>query len=383
MKILLIKDEIIHDIFSYDLLLEFAEPKDIDYIDNAGLAKNFIIKKLIGEKKFIDLILIQDSSFNLEISTDFIEWFKNLSNETYFFGYFKIDSIPVILYHNLPSAANWRKFNIVLNVDHSERIFKDSVGKVITNWRQQLAADLNELDLDLTLNYKKTNLTLAYKRLFKLKIITKKFLDDRFKLDFIWFGNKLDSIDISLENFNELIKKHDVNKNFRGEKEIHEFFNNNTPLIKGEYNIEPYYEKHFYLNNSRKYVEPDFINIPFSYTFDLPEIFEVKLPNHQISKKNGTDLLQSTKNYIHQVTEKYYDYFSSKDNKTEILKRINYPLNTFDYTLLIGKKSQLEENQEYLNNFIGNSFFLQLISYDELVERFERLYDRTKKFMIE
>jgi hypothetical protein len=383
MKILIIKDENIHLDFNYELLTEFAESNDINYLDNTGLAKNFIIENLINKKKFLDLIIIQDSSPDSEISTDFIDWLKNLSEETYFNGYFKLESIPVILYLDQPNSTFSIKFDRILNTYVSDRIFKYYVGLTITNWRQQLLSDLDELDLDLTLNYKKTNISLALKRLYRLKILTKKFLDDRKTLDFIWFGNRLNSMDISIQEFYDLLGEFDRNKSLTGEKMIHEYFKNNKPLLLGEYKYDFYYEKQFYHQNSRKYVEPDFLNIPFSYTYDHPEIFEVKLPNHRFTRLDGSDLLKTTKNYIHQVTEKYFNYFSSEENQAEIQKRITYSLNSFDYTLLIGRKSQIEESKDLLDDYNQKKIIFQLISYDDLIERFERLYERTKKYMVE
>jgi len=382
MKILVIKDETIHPDFKYDLLNEFSEPNDIEYSDTVEQAKNLIIDKLIENKKFLDLIIIQDSSQESEISFDFIDWLRNLTEETYFNSYFKLEGIPVILYRDFPNSSFSAKFDRILNTYVSDKILIYYIGLTITNWRQNLVSDLDLLDLDLTLNYKKTNITLAYKRLYKLKILTQKFLDDRKTLDFIWFGNNLNSIDVSVNKFHDLLKEFEGNYHLTGEKRIHEFLIQNDTLLKGEYKLKCLYETHFYVQNTKKYVEPDFINVPFSYTFDFPEIFEVKLPNHRFSKIDGSDLLKSTKNYIRQVTEKYYNYFSSTANQPEVLKRIQYPLNSFDYTLLIGRKSQLEENQSFLKDFQNNIYF-QLISYDDLIERFERLFERTKKYMVE
>ena len=105
MKILVIKDEIIHPDFKYDLLHEFSEPNDIEYSDTVDQAKNFIIDKLIENKKFLDLIIIQDSSQKSEISIDFIDWLRNLTKETYFNGYFKLEGIPVLLYRDFPDTS--------------------------------------------------------------------------------------------------------------------------------------------------------------------------------------------------------------------------------------------------------------------------------------
>jgi hypothetical protein len=216
-----------------------------------------------------------------------------------------------------------------------------------------------------------------------LKILTQRLIEDRKCLNFIWLGNKLDSIDLSANNFYKLIEKGNSNQTAASEKEIHAFLKKSGTLLLGEYKYDFFYEKHFYLNKSRKYVEPDFINIPFTYTMDLPEIMEIKLPNHRLARIDGSKLLKSTQKSISQVIDKYYNYFSSPVNISEINKRVEVLTNSFDYTLLIGRRLDIEENLSKVQNYLNNGFTFQIISYDELFERFERLYERTRKFKVD
>ncbi len=56
------------------------------------------------------------------------------------------------------------------------------------------------------------------------------------------------------------------------------------------------------------------------------------------------NLYSNTVKAIKQVNQKYYNYLTDDKNKDEIKKRLDEFLDSFDYTLLIGRKENREEN---------------------------------------
>lgn len=385
MKIFYVKDnsQIKEDITFKNLLLEFSEVKDLIELDSIENLKTLIVKNLIQEKKYADLICIFDLSNDNKESLDFANWLRCLQDTSYMHGFFNLNYLPIVLIQKEYKFAPNPLFNETISKYYSENGFKNKIEKVITNWRQQLLADLDLIDLDASFNFKSFNKKFAFNRLHELKIITNKFIDECRGLNFIWIGNKLETIDVSVNEFNKLLKRSEKFPKNRNEKEIHEFLKKNEYLLLGEYKNNYNYEKHFYLSGSKRYVEPDFIFTPHSYTFDLHEIFEVKLPNHIIGRKDKSGLLKTTIKNINQVTGKYYNYFHAPQNICEIQKRISVNTNDFDYTLLIGRKRDLEENYYHLKSEVSKHNPVQIISYDELIERFERLYERTKKYKVD
>ena len=78
------------------------------------------------------------------------------------------------------------------------------------------------------------------------------------------------------------------------------------------------------------------------------------------------------------VNRKYYDYLSDPNNKQEIKKRLDEFINAFDYTLLIGRKETEEENLYNLKKLI-NSSKINILTYDDLIERYDQARERIKK----
>lgn len=214
-------------------------------------------------------------------------------------------------------------------------------------------------------------------RLHKLDILSENYVQFPRSLDYLWFGKNLNKIDISLNELDDLLKRTERNKNLRIEKEFHKYFLKNSGIIKIDKYSVSNYEKQLYYRNSKRYIEPDFINIPHNYYLGLSEVFEIKNPNQNIFKKDQT-LYSNTVKAIKQVNKKYYGYLNDRDNKEEVKRKLGDFIHSFDYTLLIGRKGSKEENQFNLQKLINESK-INIITYDDLVERYEIVRERIKR----
>jgi hypothetical protein len=142
------------------------------------------------------------------------------------------------------------------------------------------------------------------------------------------------------------------------------------------------YERQLYYNSSRRYIEIDFINVNHSYHNVPIELYEVKLPNHSFTSKKGI-LYNSTRKYLNQIGKKYCEYFSNSTHYNQIKSKLDIEPTPFSLSLLIGRKEDLEENKYILNKAMAD--YGQLInvhSYDDLIEKYNFLYKRIKRFNI-
>jgi len=177
------------------------------------------------------------------------------------------------------------------------------------------------------------------------------------------------------------LKKADRIPTLRNEKEIHQYLLANERLLLGEFYSKTFYEKQFYIPGTQRYVENDFTNMAHGFYDQAPEIFEVKLPSQRLVRLDKKLFYRNTEKAIEQVTLKYAGYFSDPRNREEIYRRIGYKGNSFDYTLLIGRKRDKEENEEFLSRAFGN-LNLRLLTYDEIPDNYQRLYERTMRYRL-
>ncbi|MDQ2718359.1 MAG: DUF4263 domain-containing protein [Bacteroidota bacterium] len=380
MKIMLLTDKIIDRSTDLLYLQKLANLKDDILIETeTSRAKETIFNSLIEFQKHIDIIIVDLKSKEDEIIEELAIWIRNKECE-YSFKNFQLKSITIILYKELEL---WRKYRNNL-FDHV--IFNNTtkeqkeiyIGKSYDDWLNKLATDLDNLNLNINLSFATFDIKwMLSHRFHKLTILSANFVQFPRNLDYLWFGNNINKLDISINELDDLLRLTMRNKNLRIEKRFHQYFLNNSGIIK----IDKYslikYEKHLYYSNSRKYIEPDFINIPYNYYLGLPEVFEVKNPNQNIHRNDGNPFSNTLK-AIKQVNRKYYDYLSDPNNKQEIMKRLDEFINAFDYTLLIGRKETKEENLYNLEKLI-NSSKINILTYDDLIERYDQVRERIKR----
>jgi len=353
---------------------------DIKKVEKYTEAFNFI-DELTRQKKFIDFIIINNKSSNLSETSDFVLKVRE-SKETYFNGYFNLSAICIIVITSHLFDGKIIKENLysrIINSHFKESKLIDELGLAITYWRQLLAGELDELNLDLNLNFKDFNANWALRfKLHKLHILSSKFISDQQKFSFLWLGDNLKTIDYSVDQFQKLIKSQVTLK----EKQIHKYLRENEKFLLGENKSCYTYEKQLYYQNSRKYIEVDFINHPHSYLFDNPEAFEIKLPEKKIIRKDGKNVLSHFDRYLNQVN-KYQSYLTDEKNINEIKDRLKENFHPFDYTMLFSRQEFVDDYSEMINQRLDTlPFKLKFITYDHLINRFEKLYERTKKYRI-
>ncbi len=382
MKVLYVTNRILNKDLDLRYLSAFADLEDVFFVDSNDNADKYITENLISNQGHLDFIIVDFINVNNDVRDKLVIQLRS-SPFTYSRQNFCLCSIPVILFKDWEFIREDYLspfYDKIVFRTHTEEIKVQYIGNVITTWMQEIGDDLSHLNLDLDLKFdsRKVNWLLDH-RGYKLRVLSHDFLRNQRKLDYIWFGSNLKTFDVSINTFYDLLQKSEWSPGYRNEKEIHQCLIQNKRVLLGEFNNQTYYEKHFYLPNCMKYVEPDFTNMPFTHYVQNPEIFEVKLPNQKFVRKDKTIFYRNTTRAINQVALKYSGYFSNPANEAEIEQRIGYNKTQFNYTLLMGRKADKEENLEYVESVLKTKN-LKLLTYDELLENFQRLYDRTTRY---
>jgi hypothetical protein len=384
MKALYITNRVISKDLDLGYLSHFADKEDILPLGSTDEAKKYVLHHLAELQQHLDFIVIDMVGVEDEIMDEFAIW-MSVQGLEYSNNNFRVSSIPLIMVR--PWDWEWalngsRSFLYTKTFyENSDDTVKQAlVGTAISQWMQNIGNDLAHFNMDLTLRFdpKKLNWLLEH-RAYKLEVLTETFFRKMKTMPYIWFGNNLKTFDVSFSRFDDLLRMSERRPSLRNEKEIHAYLLANRRLLLGEFYTETHYEKQYYLANSRQYVEPDFTNMPYSFYDQLPEIFEVKLPNQRLVRTDKKVFYRDTARALHQVSLKYGQFFADPKNSPEVAKRIGYGGNDFTHTLLIGRKKEKEENQAYLAQMIGG-LGLRLLTYDELPENYQRLYERTRRY---
>lgn len=386
MKVLYVTNTGVSKNLDHGYLSRFAEKEDILYIESVDEARNYILYHLVGLQEHIDFIMVDLKGVDEEVIGDFAYWII-LQETEYSQNNFRLSSIPLILVRSRDYEMGLDEsisslYTKIFNEGHDDTVKQEIIGTAISQWMQKIGDDLAYFNMDLKLQFDSPKLKwLLSHRTHKLKVLTETFFRRMKKLPYIWFGENLKTFDISLNTLYDLLKKAERFSSLRNEKEIHRYLLSNLRVLLGEFYELTRYEMQYYLPNSRQYVEPDFTNMAYSFYHQNPEIFEVKLPSQKLVRKDKKIFYRNTTRALNQVTLKYAGYFSDPLNIQEISRRIGYDGNHFNYTLLIGRKREKEENEEYLSNFLETKD-VKVITYDELPENFQRLYERTLRFRL-
>lgn len=302
------------------------KPEDLYLHQNLKSAKDFLLKEVIEAKKHLDFI-VTDWQFLNSNSKTLLNWIRQ-SDEFYSGNNFLFRSLPVILIEDKSkqSASISDGFDAVIQDFPTNSLkIKYSIKDAIKTWRYSLAEDLDLIGLDPKTQIIYTNHRSNFISYYKLKILTRNFVDNKSKrLNYIWTNEKSKSLYESSNKFLDKMNSTLKNPPKYLEKEIHDFFRSNPTFIKGEdfstSNAEMIYEKHFYKNGTRKYDEPDFVNKPYTYALRSPEIFEIKRQSQKILTVKNDRFLSKTKKVSNKL----------RDIKTILNQKVHYIKNTLN-----------------------------------------------------
>lgn len=358
-------------------------------------AKSFLMTSIIEVKKQKHLdFIITDWKFNLENAKELLNWIRN-SSEMYSSFNFQFNSIPVLLIedpdHSL-SAIEEGFDGIVRGFPDEYLRLKMSVKSAIKDWRLQLAKDLDLIGLDPETNKIYTNHRKAFISYYRLKVLSRKFVDDKSKrLNYIWTSHSSSQLEYANDSFSSMISKTYRNPRTYSEKDIHLFFKQNPTIVKGEYYLsgtnkeELIYEPHLYKNGTRKYDEPDFLNKPHNYSLRNPEVFEIKLQTQKLIRNDSDRFLSKARKSFAQA-KRYKDYMNSTDPRHQayVLKYFGQIYSQYQITLLMGSRSEKEANLDLIDRLKSDFEFedINLTTYEELLHRHVKLCERLDEFRI-
>lgn len=404
MKILLISEETLlppsyFKIFEGDYI-ESRHDVTIKY--SVQHAKEFLTDTIIEKQKHLDFIIADytTSKFHKEVD-QLTNWLRN-TKENYSIRNFKLSAIPFFLMNNdllineaysnscFTNISNKQTYHNVIVEKPSDfsriGISNNKLASGLDSWLDDLKSDLDDLDIDSEGKYQ-LDLKIFEKRSYKLRVLSNEFHRNSKRLDYIWVGNSTNIVEDTGDEILKMLKQYERNPSLRNEKDVHDLLRSNEHLLKGEDYYHSLYEKHFYYNQSRRYVESDFINFKHDYSLAKNEIFEVKLPNERfITKTKIPRILKQAQRYFNQVGKKYNNYFSFEINQEEITKRLkDEGIDTFslDYSLslLMGREEYRQENQELINEaLLYGQKRVKLITYDNLIDRHQYLHQRVTRF---
>jgi hypothetical protein len=355
-------------------------------------AKEFLTENIIGNpQKHLDFI-ISDWRFEFENPTSLLTWIRE-SNYTFSSENFQFRSLPFLLIEDTISQSSSisQGFDgVVAEFPSNHTKLRFAVKDVIKTWRYSLANDLDLIGLDPRTQkiYKKHRE--AFISYYRLKVLSRHFVDTRSKrLDYIWTLWDIKPINDSNYAFFDKMKKTIENPPRYLEKEFHEFFKANPTFIKGEDFIRSQeamlYEKHLYKNGTRHYDEADFINKPQDYALRFPEIFEIKRQSQRLIHYQKEKFLSKAMKGFEQV-KRYKDYMTSDNplNQNYIKRYLGQIYPSYEYTLLMGSLNEKLEYEDLIGRLKKDFDFedINLITYEELLDRHIRLCDRLYEFNI-
>ncbi len=365
----------------------YTENNDFHHYYSLSKAKDFLLKNLITKNKHLDFI-VADWNFAGRNSKELLNWLRN-STSIYSSSNFQIKSLPFLLIEDKQnqSATISDGFDgVIENFPNNTRDLKFKIGYCIKDWRTNIADDLELIGLDPKTQLSYSGHRKSFISYYKLKVLSREFVDEKSKLsNYIWTNPNTNHLEESNYAFEKKMKLNRNRPSKYLEKEFHDFFNENPTFIKGENFETPLYEKHLYINKSRKYNEPDFINKPLDHAIRNPEIFEVKRHTQRIIWKNKDKLLSHAKKSFKQVI-RYKNYFETPNiyHQSQIEKYLGRIYKNYEYTLLLGSSEEKRFNQDLIEELKADFNFdeINLVTYDELLKKHIRLCDRLSEMNI-
>lgn len=369
----------------------YCEHSDLFLYTDLNSAKQFLTEQVIAQQKHLDFI-ITDWNFNFQNAKSLLSWLRE-SNETYSANNFLFCSLPVLLIEdttNQSSSISEGFDGVVKDFPTDYFRLRLEVKNAIRTWRYSLADDLDLIGLDPQTQKIYPNHRSNFISYYKLKVLSRQFVDSKSKrLNYIWTNSEIKPLNDSNEAFLDKMNRTIRNPPRYLEKEFHEFFRANPTFIKGEDFIatqkEMLYEKHLYKSGTRKYDEPDFINKPYEYALRFPEVFEIKRQSQKILRYQNEMFISKAKKSFEQL-KRYKAYMTSDNslNQYYIKYYLGKLYSSYEYTLLMGSKSEKQEHEDLIERLKSDFDFddINLLTYEELLERHIRLCNRLDEFNI-
>lgn len=355
-------------------------------------AKDFLTNTIIDQQKHLDLV-ITDWEIKSKNANPLTSWIRQTEN-IYSGRNFQIKSLPVLLIEDTSTQSSSISdgFDGVLSgFPSNEFSLKQVCKSAIKKWRFNLADDLELIGLDP----KTQRIYLGHSAKFiayhRLQVITRNFVDRKHTktLNYIWTNSDLDNLHRSNQMFEDKMNwTRKVTPKYL-EKEFHDFFLSNPTFIKGEDFVatpdQMLYEKHLYKGGTKKYDEPDFINKPHEYALRNPEIFEIKRHTQRLMHRSGKSMLSRVRDSFKQV-KRYKEYMESNDprNHSYIERYLGRLFTQYEYTLLMGSYTEKEEHRDMIERLRADFGFeeINLVTYEELLEKHVRLCERLSDFSV-
>jgi hypothetical protein len=363
----------------------FCEPQDLYIKDDFELAIDFLQNEIIKPQKHLDFI-ITDWVIGKTNAKNVLNWIKN-STFNYSSNNFKLRSLPVLLIEDAEMQSdliNEGFDSIVQDFPTDHLKLKESIQSSIKSWRYQLANDLQVVGLNPQTLKLYPNDRKAFISYYKLKILSREFVESKSKkLNYVWGNNNIYSLNNINQQFFDHIKKAKYNPSKYMEKETHAFLKSNETLLLGENFSNSLYEPR--LKKERNLIDiPDFINKPHVYSLRHPEVFEVKRITQRLVRNNER-LISKARRSFEQV-KRYQRYMESKNPyyKAQIIDHLGKEYDGYEYTLFMGSKDEKEEYLDLIYQLRKEFDFMDinLVTYEELLEKHIRLCDRLMDFDI-
>lgn len=368
----------------------YCEPDDLRLDTSIEDAKVFLSNEIIGRQKHLDLI-ITDWNFISGNARGLIDWLRN-SEVNYSSENFQIRALPIILIEDesQQSTVISEGFNAVISAFPDRYRMDTAIKSTIKDWRYGIAHDLDLIGLDPQTQRIYPGHRSAFLSYYRLKVLSRAFVDNKSKrLNYLWTSSEIGSINDSNQAFYEKMHRTLRYPPKYLEKEFHDFFIDNPTFLKGENyswtGKDMLYERHFYKNGTRQYDEPDFINKPYAYSLSKPEIFEIKRQSQRLFRHRKDSFLSKAKKSFEQV-KRYKAYMTSTDPRHQYYVRYHLGelYDDYNYTLLMGSVNEKKENEDLLRQLREDFDFedINLITYEELLDRHIRLCNRLNQFNI-
>lgn len=363
-------------------------------------SKEFISEQLANKKQHIDLIISNRSSENKQdiLKSQELWYYKHSLSSSYSNQNFYIPSIPLILYSQSETKSN-ETFGyeaiVEKNTAGNHDYFLNAVESAIKSWRNKLLTDLDILGLkvkDLN-NFAHSRIYKTYRRLiipkvdqffFKTKVLSYEFIVCPSALEYDWLIKTTKDIEVPKMLFDKTLKGHKKYSRHNNERTIwHRLFLEHPSLITRDVYTGFHYEKNLNENKKGRSQECDFI-----LTTEFPEqlnttFLEVKREDKQyyVNKKSKSPQFSADFTKDLKQVWRYKRYTEDPVYFDERAKKITYPTNRLDFTLLAGTKDEKEEMQEFFHVDMKDHYpGIQVSSFEEFgglyenyITKFERL----------
>ncbi|WP_343522036.1 hypothetical protein [Pedobacter sp.] len=353
-------------------------------------AKQFLADDIIDDNKHIDFI-ITDWQIKGDNAKSLLNWIRE-SEHNYSNDSFQFRSLPVLLIEDEKNQSSTISdgFNeTVVDFPTNKYQLRNSIKNAVKNWRYSLANDLDLIGLDPKTQKSYDGHRAKFISYYKLTVLSRVFVDSKTdRLNYIWTNSNITMLSDANQAFEDKINwaKRSSDRNI--EKIFHQFFIKNPTLIKGEDYLTTrdrlHYEKQFYKDATRRDI-PDFMNEPYSYSFNKPEVFEIKRQTQRILRYDKTGFLSNAKSSFKQV-DRYRRYMQSDNplHQQYIIRHLGKLYPSFKYTLLMGSLEEKMENEDLIEKLKSDFNFedIGLVTYEELLQQHIRLCDRLTNFNI-